>query len=642
MTTPVQSVVVEDSWNFPLSQPYDQAFGLVKIENLSALIASTFPTTPPPLVIVAYNWVPGDGGGEFEWAPLSTTPSNFGTVIKLTTVTTGRYIRRQRGNLKSSWFGVGRNPTGDEGPDLANALSALREGVRLDLEGRSVKTSQNHTMSVSNSGVCNGTIVLIGSTSQVGLTASGTETAITYSGAPIAAGATSSVFSGANASWVGKDLYFRSQDRSTNVIAGYKRGEVVRVASVVGTTVNFEGPLFFSYQTSITVHLLDRLNNLRFELSFVGDPAKTQRGLVLQYCEKSKVKADQLNVGDSCVAIICSSGIQVNHTGGNPLILTDNGTDYGVVFGNGCVACTFTSYSHNLRHAISGGNTPAADMNITIIAYLDYGKDAAVDCHANVIHADIKGEAGRRRLSGAGGTFSNQPSCVAFQGGGKVQILAIARDFHETMVLLQPFQDTVSDEFDIVVRGSTSNLNSSLAYRGVFFDNYKTIGSIDRIDIDCGLSGLPDSHVNSQIVQVDTLNSGAGQVIKYVKIKISGHSPGAYAALVLSRSGKPIHHVQFVDSHITGVKNGNRGLAVGCAVSSDVKWVQASRIFIDGVGGTIGIDTSAAIGGADVLRSDGLLVRVTGCGGADIKANALRLGNSLTATQLVAMSNSYT
>ena len=60
-----------------------------------------------PVIDVTGYYVPGDGGGgQFYWDNLATAADNNGTIIKVTGVTTGRWIRLYSGTIDFRWFGV--------------------------------------------------------------------------------------------------------------------------------------------------------------------------------------------------------------------------------------------------------------------------------------------------------------------------------------------------------------------------------------------------------------------------------------------------------------------------------------------------------------------------------------------------------
>jgi len=80
-------------------------------------------------------YIDGDGGeGDFYWDSTSTETDNGGTVIKVTAVTTGRWLRLCSGDIRVAWFGI---PNSDDATTdrlsefEAAILEANTRGVRV-------------------------------------------------------------------------------------------------------------------------------------------------------------------------------------------------------------------------------------------------------------------------------------------------------------------------------------------------------------------------------------------------------------------------------------------------------------------------------------------------------------------------------
>lgn len=74
---------------------------------------------------------PGDrGGGEFYWDSASTETDNTGTVVKVNSIATGRWIRLYSGNIHANWFGI----DGTEDDVEINQAIQVARGLVLAVE----------------------------------------------------------------------------------------------------------------------------------------------------------------------------------------------------------------------------------------------------------------------------------------------------------------------------------------------------------------------------------------------------------------------------------------------------------------------------------------------------------------------------
>lgn len=82
---------------------------------------STFYTS---VLLLGYYQINDDGGGEFYWDATSTEAENNATIIKVTSITVGRWKRVLNGNkLKVAWFGATGDNITDETPLIQNCLN---------------------------------------------------------------------------------------------------------------------------------------------------------------------------------------------------------------------------------------------------------------------------------------------------------------------------------------------------------------------------------------------------------------------------------------------------------------------------------------------------------------------------------------
>lgn len=113
-------------------------------DNVNNVIVDTISdlralTVPPKKVFVTGYHSPGDGAfgsNIFEWDPVSTETDNDGTIIKLTSITTGRYKLKYNNNISIKWFGVVGN-NGDELSSLQKAIdysTSLNTFLNIDID----------------------------------------------------------------------------------------------------------------------------------------------------------------------------------------------------------------------------------------------------------------------------------------------------------------------------------------------------------------------------------------------------------------------------------------------------------------------------------------------------------------------------
>jgi hypothetical protein len=110
-------------WN-ALATTAPAASSTVSVATIAALKAIATPNASITYLVQGY-YAPGDGGGgSFTWNAASTATDNGGTIIKATSVTTGRFNLLYTGSYDLRQFGA-RGVGGDDTASIQSAVNAL-------------------------------------------------------------------------------------------------------------------------------------------------------------------------------------------------------------------------------------------------------------------------------------------------------------------------------------------------------------------------------------------------------------------------------------------------------------------------------------------------------------------------------------
>jgi len=134
----IQATGLDRSWNgIPAgSEGGGGSDDVPLITNVAVLRTTVWSPTRPDVVQLAYNHIPGDGGGFFRWDSVNVqNDNNGGTRVKEDATLTGRWIRQiNDGWVHVSWFGLVLSS--DEGTAAANTTAmqrALASGYNVRL-----------------------------------------------------------------------------------------------------------------------------------------------------------------------------------------------------------------------------------------------------------------------------------------------------------------------------------------------------------------------------------------------------------------------------------------------------------------------------------------------------------------------------
>jgi hypothetical protein len=575
-------------------------------------------------VYVSARTTQGDGAeGWWRFDAASSATANGGTILA-PDAGTGRWLRIDTTVLKPRQFGAAGDGTTNDSAAWQALIGALVDGSQVDGEGKTYRivttlSALKASGAPDNVTIRNCNFLPDGGTSDDTFRVYGAGVALTSVGT-VSAGATTVTATGAVAGDAGKWLLLTSTDKTAPVKAdSYTSGEMVQIRSVSGTTITLETPTKLAYSTGQAATLVTTIKNWNFyNCSFTGDPAKTQDGVRFYRAENCYAETRGLNMGYATQFWEQSVFCEFQHSGGNPGITSDNGTDYGVVAGNGCVGLHGHASGYEYRHVFASGGTTAVDFFGAIEIIAESMKDAALDAHPNVLALTCSVITRRPRN---GGTFSNQPAGLAWQGGGYLDAEVTVDGYATSAVLLQPHQGSSKDH--VHVRGHAFNPTSA-ATRGIEADLYKAGGSIETIYIDFVAEGLTEA--TSRAVNIDTNNCASGVSIN--SIVVFGHFEGAvYGVVAIQRSGHTINSVRY-EGKAKQTTSGGYGWAM-LGTSSGIAIGQFIGCITTGAAGAFGIRAN------NVVHSTAVGCRATDVGGAGITNNAevtitLSVGGSYT------------
>lgn len=132
----IQVYTIPDATPSTVSEVMD----VISVDSIADLKARTDEPGDGDLVEVLGYYTPGDqGGGSFYWDASSTDTDNGGTIIKVTSIATGRWLRLYEGDIYARWFGA----KGDGVTDDTTYIEAIETfaPTRVNLDGGTYDTT---------------------------------------------------------------------------------------------------------------------------------------------------------------------------------------------------------------------------------------------------------------------------------------------------------------------------------------------------------------------------------------------------------------------------------------------------------------------------------------------------------------------
>ena len=102
------------------------AFGVSSISDLRELATSSSFENESVIIVKGYYAAGDGGGGDFYWDETSSETDNNGTIIKVTSIVTGRWKRIYSGPIIDKFFGVRRDDSTNDGAELLAVLAFVQ------------------------------------------------------------------------------------------------------------------------------------------------------------------------------------------------------------------------------------------------------------------------------------------------------------------------------------------------------------------------------------------------------------------------------------------------------------------------------------------------------------------------------------
>lgn len=397
-------------------------------------------------------------------------------------------------------FGATGDGVADDTAELQACIDGA-DGREIDLQGLTYKVASTLTL-VSDTVLRNGKISFAtASDDDVLFQAFGsTGTQYTLTAAPVK-GDTSVAVASATGLAAGDWCYIRSNDNFSAIDSG-KRGEWVRVLSVVSTTINLEQRIRHTYTTGHTMYKPALISNITLEnLTLTGNGytgTAAQYGLRAYLCKNVNVircVADSFGTSAFSIETVLGGNVtDCTVTRGNYSL----GTAYGVSITGGCDGVTVKGgrYSY-LRHAVSIGGTYFTDFGNVVTGITTAAcSDAGIDVHPNTLDTVITGNS----VDCYSTDVTQTGDGIVAQGAGTVISGNIVRGWLRNGILAQPLTSaTEADDTWVITNNIVNSPRAAATGVSILFSNEKGTGNTVR--------GLV---IGGNVIQSALATSGAG------------------------------------------------------------------------------------------------------------------------------------
>jgi hypothetical protein len=373
---------------------YNKVTGLTAT-NIVALRAKSGAISNQLCNLLGYYTAGDGGGGDFYWNSASTATDNGGTIIQVTGVTTGRWIRLINNRINPKMFGAKLDGVTDDTTPIQNALNIASNKI-INFDGNALVT--NTLTFVGNNLIIEGNGYSISHTTAQNSTflIAGLNTIYTTTN-EIVENTNTITLTNTNNLVKGDVLYITaniSDSLWTQERSYFYKGEFIEIDSVLNsTTIRIKSKTIDSYITSAT---LTRLNNAGVEINNLNF-IRSNNTACLTISNFNNVNINNCKItgaNERGLYIYNSYNVRVKDCNILGNYYTASNTSYGL-----CIASSqnVTVDGGNYiagRHGITvGGTIPCRYLSFSNITVdndpLNTAQTAAFDFHSNVQYATI-------------------------------------------------------------------------------------------------------------------------------------------------------------------------------------------------------------------------------------------------------------
>lgn len=497
---------------------YNIIDGVKQVNNVDSIRSIASSDDIISQLITSGYYSPGDGGGaEYYWDASSTATDNGGSVIKVTAITTGRYLMKQSNIVNPLQWGCDGDSTTNDDTELNAMINDLKPYNVIDLQGITYLSDHFKIQDVEGVTVKNGTIKAdAGSSSYylaefVGIDNLRIDNLTVHGDSATIAGITVTDCQNYSINnCLVKDIGNVGMSAAYGINSRASQGFVIdnsRVFNVNSNDVSV-GINIADYTGTINIESMDGkiVNNYIEDIT----PASNGDGIKIQALDTLARIVVSGNTFKNCAKRFIktqASDVVISDNVG----LTDGNDGFGQMYAAISAFGSRTRVTGNVLRAVNG-----ADMEIGITIGTGGNADSSFLVHGNVIESSVQGASNgykaiefediSRNVNISDNTFVNFKYGIfsndntyplynvvvksnSFYGlanqavyfnGTEVHNFKVLNNTGETSVTnnFTGFTNTSSDQIDIIGnihKHSWGTNNNAASYRGIFqnvYDNY--------------------------------------------------------------------------------------------------------------------------------------------------------------------------
>lgn len=364
--------------------------------SIAGLRAATLTPFADQKATVTGYYASGDGGGgDFYWDSTSTTTDNDGTIIKVATITTGRWKRINevlKTNLK--WFGAKGDGSNDDTSEVQAAVTFV-EGFNGELfcpyGTYDLSSTVSITSGITITGIPNQTIFDMSViTADTAFDVLGSVSAVTEVLTVNAADGDLTI-TVADGSVFAADDWCLLRSAAVTGAGNIKKGEIIQILGIVANVITFKEPINDAYTTADTATLdkLTLIEDVTFDgIKILGGDTVTDdhvgifayltKNLTIKNCFFKKTH-------DKGIRSLSNIGFQFLNNRFEDIL--DTGTGYGMSLTYACQDGVVSgNIGKRMRHLVThggGGTYYGVPRRIIIDSNICYqSTEASFDAHS--------------------------------------------------------------------------------------------------------------------------------------------------------------------------------------------------------------------------------------------------------------------